>query len=403
MPFYKVRRIKEKCRECNFCETYIDCPGEKDCTGCSACVSACPFEAKILELYEPKEFIEIKIDGKSYYVPRHITILKALSLAGLKVSVLPEKDTFLAPCQTGGCYSCLVLANGRPVRSCITPVKEGMEIETDKEKIKGFSPVRLISGFQPHMAGGVGTPFYLKRTFYYIEVACFAHGCILRCPTCQNWQITYTSSGIPITPAEAAKRLTSLRERYGLKRMAISGGESTLNRGWLIEFVRYLKKYNPEDARIHIDTNAVFLTKDYIDELIASGMTDIGPDIKGLRVETFKQITNIKDDRLASLLLKRNWENVEYLLKECFDKVFVGIGIPYNRELIGLDEIYEIGKRLASLREDVQVCVLDYRPEFRRQDIKRPSFEEMKKAHSLLKEAGLKTVICQIKEGYISP
>lgn len=404
MDFYIARRIEEKCRKCNFCTTYIDCAGEEQCSGCGACVVACPFEAKVLEPYEPREFVEIKINGRSLSVPARITILKALSLAGFKISMIPEEGSFLAPCQTGGCYSCLVLADGKPVRSCITPVKAGMEIETAKEKIEKFSPVRLISGFQPHMAGGVGTPFEIKRIFYYIEVACFAHGCILRCPTCQNWDITYASFGRPITPQEAAKNLTNLRYKYRLNRMAISGGESTLNRRWLIEFVKALKRLNPDkEARIHIDTNAVFLTKDYIDELIYYGMTDIGPDIKGLRLETFKRITNIKDEKLAKTLWQRNWQTVEYLLKECFDKIFVGVGIPYNKELISLDEIYEIGKRLASWQKEVQVCVVDYRPEFRRRDIERPSFEEMKKVHHLLRAAGLKTVICQTRQGYIFP
>ena len=84
-------------------------------------------------------------------------------------------------------------------------------------------------------------------------------------------------------PTEAAERLTIARKKFGVDRMAISGGESTLNRTWLIEFVRALKNLNPDsDARIHVDTNGSILTKDYIDELIGAGMTDIGNRSKKL-------------------------------------------------------------------------------------------------------------------------
>lgn len=186
--------------------------------------------------------------------------------------------------------------------------------------------------------------------------------------------------------------------------MAISGGESTLNRRWLIEFVRTLKILNPnKNARIHIDTNAVCLTKDYIDELIEVGMTDIGPDIKGLELGTFIKITNVKEIELAKKLWSNNWKTIEYLLKSYFDKIFVGIGIPYNKSFMSLDEIYGIGERLTNLQPEVQVCVLDYRPEFRKREITRPSYSEMKQVQQILREAGLKRVYCQTSKSLIPP
>ena len=93
---------------------------------------------------------------------------------------------------------------------------------------------------------------------------------------------------------------------------------------------------------------------------------------------------------------------VEYILKRYSDRVFLGVGIPYNSALISRDEIREMGERLARLDPSLQVCVLDYRPEFRSR-IKRPSYEEMRRIHELLRDCGLKTVICQTQLGHIGP
>ena len=51
----------------------------------------------------------------------------------------------------------------------------------------------------------------------------------------------------------------------------------------------------------------------------------------------------------------------------------------------------------------IQVCALDYRPEFKRFDLQKPSYEEMLEVHKVLKVAGLKTVICQTERGHIGP
>src|SRR3989339_919715 len=97
--------------------------------------------------------------------------------------------------------------------------------------------------------------------------------------------------------------------------MAISGGECTLNRLWLLQYVRELKRLNPDpNARIHIDTNGSILTKDYIDELVEAGMTDIDPDLKGYYPETFMRITAIEDKGLVERYLNTAWDAVRYLI-----------------------------------------------------------------------------------------
>ena len=266
--------------------------------------------------------------------------------------------------------------------------------------------LRRVSGFQPHPVGGVGTPWWLKDRGTYIEVACFAHGCNLRCPQCQNFSVTYDSVEEPLRPDEAARRLTALRHYYGVDRMAISGGEPTLNRDWLISFFKALRAFNRDPkARFHLDTNATLLTPDYIDELVLeAGITDIGPDVKGLRLETFMEITGIRDVELARRYHENEWKAVKYIIDHYYpDEVFMGIGIPYNPAFMDLEELREMGERIAGMDPEVQVCVLDYFPTFRRRDIRRPSFRQMLRAREVLLEAGLKTVIAQTSMGHVGP
>jgi pyruvate formate lyase activating enzyme len=348
------------------------------------------------------EEITIQIDDESLKVPSGVTVKKALQLSGCKVTKFPKKEALFVPCEVGGCWSCAVFIDGEPKPACKTLVRDGLHINTSiPEK---YPPNRIIHGFTGHPVGGVGTPWRLKHVNTYIEVACFGAGCNFLCPQCQNWDITYNGKSRPMTPSEAARKMTAARQTFGVDRMAISGGESTLNRAWLIRYVNALKRLNPDkDAGIHIDTNGSILTKDYIDELIDVGMTDIGIDLKGCTTETFMRITAVKEKELAELYLSTAWKAVRYLA-ECYkDKIFTGVGIPYNAKLISLEEIGLMGKKLFEIDPMIQVCALDYRPEFERLYLQRPSYDEMAEVHNVLKDAGLKTVICQTHRGHIGP
>ena len=106
---------------------------------------------------------------------------------------------------------------------------------------------------------------------------------------------------------------------------------------------------------------------------------------------------------MADLYLSTAWKALEYLVKRYKDIIFTGVGIPYNEKLISLDEIGLIGKKLYEIDPKIQVCALDYRPEFERLDLQRPSYGEMVEVHDVLKDAGLKIVICQTDRGHIGP
>ncbi len=406
MKFMVARTNPDRCRHCGYCESAILCPGIELCTGCGSCVVACPAEAREWwEQYEDRLRLTVLIDGEPVVVPERSTVLAALEQKGVKISHLLGEGDLIAPCRTGGCWACAVLVDGQLRPSCITPVKSGMVVETAPEKLAAVQPQRLVLGFSGHMVGGVGTPWEVKADRSgWVEAACFAAGCLLRCPSCQNWETTFRSQGEPLTPELAAMLLTQTRRRYGVHRLAISGGESTLNRPWLVEFLRSLKSLNSDpEARLHVDTNSVFLTPAYLEDLAAAGMTDIGADLKGLEVATFQNICGIADPVLATRMLSRAWKTVEYLLTSLWGRVFVGIGLPYNAALISPEEMAAIGARLASLRPEVQVTVLDYRPEFRRLDLVRPSLGEMMGIKRLLERAGLTKVICQTYQGHIGP
>lgn len=397
MSLYAAKKDEERCQQCGFCRDFV-CRNQ-ECVGCGACMLACPNEAVEMVEGESGKGITIRIEGQTFPLPDRITIRQALELLGYSITKYPKEGSLFAPCEVGGCWSCALKVDGELKPSCVTPIKEGMEIEFPAD----YTPRRLVHGFMGHMVGGVGTPWELKHVHGYIEVACFACGCNFRCPQCQNWTTTYRGKGLPLTPEEAAGMMTATRRRYGVNRMAISGGESTLNRPWLIQYLRELRRLNPdENARFHVDTNGSILTRDYIDELVEAGMTDIGIDLKSLSIETFTRITGLENRELAEKYKETAWDAVKHIHQH-HKEIFLGIGIPYNKELISIEEIQQMGSKILDIDPGIQVCVLDYRPEFRRRDLLRPGHQDMEQVYITLKEAGLRTVICQTAYGHIGP
>lgn len=186
--------------------------------------------------------------------------------------------------------------------------------------------------------------------------------------------------------------------------MAISGGKPTLNRSWLIEYFKALRALNPDpQTRLHLDSNGTLLTRDYIDEVLEAGVTDMGIEPKGIHPATFMGITGVEDEALARRYLTTAWEAIEYVASTYRDRVFLGVGLPYNQALISLDEVQAFGRRLADIDPGVQLCVLDYFPTFRRWDIRRPSVQEMLTLKRILEGTGLKTVVVQTAIGHIGP
>ena len=89
----------------------------------------------ILEIPEDKKKIEFRFDGNLLYGFDGMVISSALFLNKIKIFGHHVKDN--SPqglfCANGQCSQCNVIANGIPVKACMTPLTEGMMIESCNE------------------------------------------------------------------------------------------------------------------------------------------------------------------------------------------------------------------------------------------------------------------------------
>jgi len=398
---YTAKVDYEKCKRCGFCTAVNICHSPATCVGCLSCYWACPYEARALAEapLNEKSYVTISVEGKPLRVPHNITVARALELIGFRFDPPGSKRPSLS-CGTGGCWACSIVIDGALERACITPVRSGMRIELGVEK---HTPLRIVHGPEPHTVGGKGTPWWEVDYVNYVEAAIWVAGCNLRCSQCQNYHVTYDNSTAPMTPEEAAKLAVYCHKRYSTRGVAISGGEPTINRRWLVEFFRAVSKRVSPKVRRHLDSNGSVLTPDYIDELVEAGCNNIGVEPKCVRVETYMKITGVAERGLAEEYLRTTWKAIEYIHTYHRDRVYLGIGLVYNKELVTLEEIAEAGDRIASIDPHIQVTVLDYFPTFRRRLLKRPTVSEMLEVKRVLEERGLKTVIVQTERGHVGP
>jgi predicted molibdopterin-dependent oxidoreductase YjgC len=82
-----------------------------------------------------EKFVEITVDGKKIKAVEGEKILAALLAEGIIVNryTVKKNEPRGLFCGIGQCTDCAMVVNGKPnVRTCVTPVKEGMVIETQK-------------------------------------------------------------------------------------------------------------------------------------------------------------------------------------------------------------------------------------------------------------------------------
>jgi pyruvate formate lyase activating enzyme len=370
----------KNCIKCTFCRQYIDCAAEKDaCNACGACVIACPQNAiKMKPLPGQGSEISFTLDDVVRRIDGPITVMDALRAYGQTSEPHKACDGCIqALCGTGGCWSCAVLIDGVLARSCNTTLRQGMEIVTQPRRLHAAQPKRMVTVMRP-------APHF--------HPSIFTHGCNYRCDLCHNWDLTFSATGDAKTPREAVDELEVNPETdYWI---GISGGEPTLNRGWLIETVQRLRQQAGK-ARIQLDTNASLLTPDYIDQLVEAGVTDISPDIKARHLDAFMKISGLQSKAEAGVYLKNSWETVRYLQAAHPDTIFMAVSFPCHPRIHSRTELYDMGQALATINPKIPVTLIEYQPAFRARNWPRLTHDAMNQVRDIVQSAGLERVIIQ--------
>lgn len=97
-------------------------------------------EHVILDVKNNNKLVEIIVDGKSIKAYENEPILAALLSNGIKVNryTMKKHEPRGLFCGIGQCTDCAMIVDGKAnVRTCITPVKEGMVIYTQDGLDKG--------------------------------------------------------------------------------------------------------------------------------------------------------------------------------------------------------------------------------------------------------------------------
>lgn len=90
-------------------------------------------EHPILEYDRDAAYVEITVDGQKLTAKKDEMIAAALLANGIKIHRYTTKEHQPRGiyCGIGQCTDCVMMVNGNAnVRTCITPVEEGMIIET---------------------------------------------------------------------------------------------------------------------------------------------------------------------------------------------------------------------------------------------------------------------------------
>lgn len=96
----------------------------------------------ILGAQEEGRQVNITVDGKSLKAREGEMILACLIANGIIVNryTAHRNEPRGLFCGIGQCTDCAMVVNGKPnVRTCVTPVKEGMVIETQRGVGKGVA------------------------------------------------------------------------------------------------------------------------------------------------------------------------------------------------------------------------------------------------------------------------
>lgn len=87
----------------------------------------------VLDIDKERKIVEITVDGKVIEAIEGEPILAAILAAGIKINryTVKKHEPRGLFCGIGQCTDCAMIVDGKPnVRTCITPVKAGIIVET---------------------------------------------------------------------------------------------------------------------------------------------------------------------------------------------------------------------------------------------------------------------------------
>jgi len=170
-------------------------------------------------------------------------------------------------------------------------------------------------------------------------------GCNFKCRGC--FSIAREPVGEPMT-VEQLITLAKMaaNEYYGdgqLEEAVITGGESTLNRHYLVDLVSHLKEFV---EWIVLDTNGYFLDATYLDELIAAGLAEVVFDLKAWDEKLHEWYTGYSNKQILANI------------RNAYGKVKLVVNTVYIPGIVDDPEIEQIAQFLAEIDTNGEI---DYR------------------------------------------
>ena len=199
-------------------------------------------------------------------------------------------------------------------------------------------------------------------------------GCNFKCRGC--FSIAREPVGEPMTVKQLITLAkTAANEYYGdtqLEEVVITGGESTLNRQYLVDLVSHLKEFV---GGIVLDTNGYFLDDAYLEELIEAGLAEVVFDLKAWDEKLHEWYTGYSNKRILANI------------RNAYGKVKLVVNTVYIPGIVDDTEIKNIAQFLAEIdtKGEIDYRINRFRAELSPERIARnPYPEEIARAYSIV-------------------
>lgn len=193
-------------------------------------------------------------------------------------------------------------------------------------------------------------------------------GCNFNCRGCFSPARTIKGEKMSVDQVVKLVKKASLDYYQKLpEEIIITGGESTLNRDYLLELVFELNFSN-----VIIETNGYFLDEKYIDDLVKAGLKEVMLDLKTYNEDLHEWYTGFSNHPVL--------KNVGVI----HDKTKLIIKTVYLPGIIDEVEIKNIARFISKIDPEIEYRINDFKPS---KGISRsPTDLEMEKAYSIAKK-----------------